>query len=158
MPSVGVLPYYYTTLHCMHYAQLFVQPHGLTTLKWKSMVNCFFSLTAYITSIRVDAQLFLQPHRLPHKYHSRCSDNSSASPLMSQVSQSMLSYFFSLTAYLPSTTVDAQLFLQPHRLPHKYHSRWSAISSASPLILQLTFSITSKTTGIYYWLLSITID
>jgi len=117
MPSIGVLPSNYTTLRCMHYAELFLQSHGLpnwnesrwstvssasplTSQESQSMLHYFFSLTPYLTRITVDAALFLQPHRLPHKNHSRCCTISSASPLTSQESQSMLHYFFSFTAYL----------------------------------------------------------
>ena len=124
MPSIGVLPSNYTTLRCMHYAELFLQSHGL-----------------------------------PNWNESRWSTVSSASPLTSQESQSMLHYFFSLTVYLTRITVDAALFLQLHPLPHKNHSRCCTISSASPHISWCTFSIASKATGMeYYWLLSINID
>jgi len=63
--SIGVLPSYCTTLHSMHYAEMFLQPHGL-----------------------------------PHWNESRWSTVSSATLLTSQISQSILSYFFSFTANL----------------------------------------------------------
>jgi len=66
MPSIGVLSSYYTKLHYMHYAELFLQSHGLphlnesrlstvssasplTSQESQSMFNYFFSLTAYLT-------------------------------------------------------------------------------------------------------------
>ena len=58
MQSVWVLPFVCTMLHCVHYAELFLQSHGLA--HWNVMANCFFSLTAHLTRIAVDVQLLFR--------------------------------------------------------------------------------------------------